>query len=428
MPSIILPSRWRRQPPYPVEIASNNVYGRFCSGAFLPGGVSFYSARGGRAGVIPVTSMGSPVRSVGRAGLQVGCPTVSDYVALPNTAGLLVKSTRPHTIQFVGAVPDEHISLFSLNIGTSYALNLFATSYSGHATFALSDAGSFARINFGPEGAPDPRIGIYTIGFDGTNYKDATYVPIDCGSKTILEAAGGIAGQVTNANRFFDPSYGFFGGGFRAALFSFFDGAYLVDTDLAVNPWQIFTPRRRVLYFETAGGGPTTVTLGQPTETDIAQAITSVPGTLTVPLGQTAETDSAQAVTAISGATIVTLGQTLETDSAQSIIFVPGAISVALGQAAETDFAQTITPTIGATVVNIGLVTEIDTAQAIAFVPGAISVAVGQAAETDLAQVITAFSPGETTLTAADLARARSTGGQQQTSARSNTQTNRRQP
>lgn len=213
-------------------------------------------------------------------------------------------------------------------------------------------------------------------------------------------------------------------------------------------PSTLATPRR-VLYFETAGGGPTTVTLGQTTETDTAQAITFVPGALAVSLGQAAETDSAQAitavlgavsiaisqasetdsaqaiafvpgaisialgqaaetdsaqaVTAISGATIATLGQALETDSAQSIIFVPGAISVVLGQAAETDTAQTIAPTIGATVVNIGLVTEIDTAQAIAFVPGAISVAVGQAAETNLAQAITAFYPGETTLTAADL-------------------------
>lgn len=398
MPSIILPSRWRQQPNYPVQLRAGGL-GAGVHAAVLPIGGALVDLA--RRQVIS-TTFNSPDIIQAAGGRQA---RVDSY----NEAWESPFSTTPGAMSlgwlgdFLGAATDAGgvfgVTHSSDSGAVPYIANTLKRSDSGGLYYQFNNAGSYNQVFQSSVGTSGRKslVGTCTSGaqqvyVDGVAGVSASYsgaIQFGSGSRLFVGEDYRLASRNGNVGMFLGVVWG------RALsqqeVLAFYRAPY----------GELFVPHRRVLYFETAGGS--TVALGQAAETDTAQAITFVPGAISVPLGQAAETDTAQAVTVISGVTTVTLGQALEIDSAQSIIFVPGAISVALGQAAETDTAQTITPTIGATVVNIGLVTEIDTSQAITFVPGAINVAVGQAAETDLAQTITASVPGETTLTAADL-------------------------
>lgn len=119
-----------------------------------------------------------------------------------------------------------------------------------------------------------------------------------------------------------------------------------------------------------------TVTLGQATETDTAQAVTRLK---TLAIGQATETDAAQAVTRVKART---LGQASETDEAQPVAVVEPTITVEVGQASETDTAQALARL---KTLIVGQVSETDAAQAVGRLK---TLAIGQAAETDLAQAI----------------------------------------
>lgn len=131
--------------------------------------------------------------------------------------------------------------------------------------------------------------------------------------------------------------------------------------------------------------------IGQPTETDAAQALTVV---RTLAIGQAAETDSAQALASRQARTVGQpaeadaaqplaaqqargVAQALETDSAQALTISTAKV---LGQAAETDAAQALLARQQRT---LGQPAETDTAQVLAVsLPGTL----GQAAEADSAQ------------------------------------------
>lgn len=118
-----------------------------------------------------------------------------------------------------------------------------------------------------------------------------------------------------------------------------------------------------------------TLALGQASETDLAQGITPFKS---YGVGQCAETDAAQPITSRK---VKAVGQASETDLAQAIVRI---IAVALAQAGETDLAQAIT---ASKVKALGQASETDTAQAIAVV-GQIIGTINQALETDAAQSI----------------------------------------
>ncbi len=82
------------------------------------------------------------------------------------------------------------------------------------------------------------------------------------------------------------------------------------------------------------------ISVGQATETNIAQAITVIVGGVTVAMGQAIETDLAQSITVLSQITIV-VGQATETDLAQVVAPVSGQV-ITVGQAVETDLAQAV--------------------------------------------------------------------------------------
>lgn len=95
------------------------------------------------------------------------------------------------------------------------------------------------------------------------------------------------------------------------------------------------------------------VVVGQPSETDLSQAIT-VSKTFT--LGQATETDAAQAVTTFNAFPV---GQALETELAQAITVVGGGDTIPVGQVLGTDLAQ---PIIWKQIRLVGLVLESDEA------------------------------------------------------------------
>lgn len=120
--------------------------------------------------------------------------------------------------------------------------------------------------------------------------------------------------------------------------------------------------------------GGITQAVGQVTETDIAQPVSSAKAKT---LGLATEADAAQAVTS---AKTKTLGLATETDAAQP---VTTAKARTIGQPTETDAALALT---AAKVKTIGLATETDLAQP---VTAGDATPVGQAVETDQALAIT---------------------------------------
>lgn len=122
-------------------------------------------------------------------------------------------------------------------------------------------------------------------------------------------------------------------------------------------------------------GGPSTIAIGQPAETDTAQPFTA---RQLRAIGQPAETDTAQPFTLVQSRTI---GQPSETDTAQAFAQTQAR---AIGQALETDSAQPFSQT---TAVAIGQPAETDTAQPFAQQQAR---AIGQAVETDSAQPLAA--------------------------------------
>lgn len=147
--------------------------------------------------------------------------------------------------------------------------------------------------------------------------------------------------------------------------------------------------------FSVAAGGGFTVTVNQASETDTAQAVSSLK---VAELGQNSETDTAQTISAIK---LVEVGQVIETDTSQAIAVAKSAAvaqvtesdtsqaisilkTLSVEQVSETDISQAVTAYKSQVV---GQATEIDTVQAVAILK---TVAVGQVTETDTAQVITA--------------------------------------
>lgn len=187
-------------------------------------------------------------------------------------------------------------------------------------------------------------------------------------------------------------------------------GTFTIST--ATNNWVA----RTIAIRPAAAGGPTTVNLGIPVETNTALAIallkkvavgiaesleSALPLAIRklIPLGQPVETDTAlplavtkrvvlgQAVEsdtplAISVVKSVSLGVAIETSTALPLTATK---SVALGIAVETDAALTLTATSG-TVVNLGLAIETSTALPLTVTK---DVALGIAVETSTAPGLT---------------------------------------
>lgn len=128
--------------------------------------------------------------------------------------------------------------------------------------------------------------------------------------------------------------------------------------EVAVYP-SALSAARIAAHYDAGTAGPTTVTGGQATETDTAQAGSTTVGAV-VSGGQAVETDAAQGGTTQQG-TVEQGGQATETDTAQGGLTTVGAV-VQGGQASETDTAQAGTTSAGVTIPG-SQAAETDTAQ-----------------------------------------------------------------
>ncbi len=137
------------------------------------------------------------------------------------------------------------------------------------------------------------------------------------------------------------------GGFFEGQILEFgFYSAELTGTD--------FTDLKDYLddrYFNTGS----TVAVGQATETDTGQAVTSEKQR---DVGQAIETDTGQTVSPVTAATVA-VGQATETDTGQAVDITK---TVGVGQASETDTGQAVTSNAPSTVA-VGQSSETDTGQ-----------------------------------------------------------------
>ena len=154
-------------------------------------------------------------------------------------------------------------------------------------------------------------------------------------------------------------------------------------------PWRIISPTVIV-----PAAGALSAVLGQPSETDTAQAVARIK---LRSVGQATGTDTARPVTAVRSRG---LGLTAETDAAQAVARAKARL---LGQATGSDVAQTVTRLKTRVV---GQTVESDTAQPV--VAGG-AVLIGQPAEADLAQGA-ARAKAAVVAQAAETATARTTG------------------
>jgi hypothetical protein len=157
---------------------------------------------------------------------------------------------------------------------------------------------------------------------------------------------------------------------------------------------QALTPAEITrLYSAATAASEQTVAVGQVTETDAPQSVSSSFGSLTKQLGISSESDVAQAITATfsSPAQSISVGQATEIDTTQTVTTGFGSLSIQIGQPTETDTSQAIALSlgIGSQIISVGQVTETDTTQGISPSLGSLSVQIGQATETDTAQDVT---------------------------------------
>jgi hypothetical protein len=137
-------------------------------------------------------------------------------------------------------------------------------------------------------------------------------------------------------------------------------------------------------------------TVGQATETDLAQSFTVSVGAVSVEAGLASEADTAQSITATFGGNSVSVGQVTETDTSQSISPSLGAVSVSLGLVTETDTAFEISASIAGT--ELGLPTETDEAFSITPSLAGEAVQVETAYEVDFAIEVSVLGGSNTTI------------------------------
>lgn len=246
MPSIILPSRWTRQPRYRVEIDGNNQLSRGLAGLWLP------TANTNLVNNVALTvKNGGPVREGGPEGVA----WANHGLALNGTAspglstGIYTTGETALTIYALFSSDDDPSST---GYGAPFQSEDFGFSFHhANATFrnVIQAGQTWVTVKY-----PTPSAG-QTLSWCGvldgsllSAYSSGGFVGSAAASTTprireylILSRAG---------------DYNFNGKGY---LFAVWPRAlqYSEAIELTRNPWQIFKPHRRVRYFDVPSGGPT---------------------------------------------------------------------------------------------------------------------------------------------------------------------------
>lgn len=211
----------------------------------------------------------------------------------------------------------------------------------------------------------------YTIGIDMPPGSGTAYMYIN----GVLVASASKTGVIVNGTA--ELQFGALGSGVAARYWDGYIGPaafwskQLPNTqELTVSPWAVLEDKETPVWFSAATGS---VTLGQATETDTAQALSSSKVTT---LGGTTGTDNAQALSVSKSVTAGTAtssdaAQTLTSSKNTTVSVVSGtdaaqalqvSKSVTIGTVTDTSTAQALTTGGG---VNLGTVTDTSTAQAL---------------------------------------------------------------
>ena len=250
MASIIIPGRWQSQPPYPVEI--NTAVG--VSGAFTPA----------LRGLFPTTS-GSPSLAAGRFGAELRSSSNNAAVRRAAEPALLTPAASVMWVgTFYGAATTDGC------LGGLTHNNTNASPYVGIELKRLKPVGGADNIyltwnnsstfNYCGDGASQNTTGEFVvIGSVKSGSQFILIKNLTTGAETYVttSVSGNIGygtaprfevGDSLSASR--HPNAGC---ALLAAFNTAIDEAFA--RDLAQNPWQIFRPQKRVLYFDAGGGG-----------------------------------------------------------------------------------------------------------------------------------------------------------------------------
>lgn len=299
MASLILPSRWRSQPQYPVEVS--NEWANDLKNVFTPSGIVL--AYGANSTKKPYSNGVGFTSSSAGAGVQVSTSRI--IAGLDNSTAFAAysrdgattatgsgrafycersESTQIFKFGIKNFSPVTEVS-FTFRNSSSQLINS-ATSATINASLALNTAALVTK------GSASRTIYADGVGNENTtNYANSFTAANDCR----------ICGDAV------DPASFYNGGVFYIALWGRSLSAEEIK-ELSKNPWQIFRPQKRVLYFDVANGGGVTGTISATWE----NFTSSITGTTTV-VGAISQTLS-NFTSSIDGypVTTGTIAQTLE--------------------------------------------------------------------------------------------------------------------
>lgn len=334
-------------------------------------------------------------------------PSFSVACALVDSTATDMHSATAYWIADAGGTVTPRLVLDSAR---SYrALKAFSVTPASGKTWSLGNVASNASISGGSSNAPSSgaaaatgpgvafgSFGIYssltlTPGAGWTQPAEFNSASFVCAEYQIVGAAGSLTADGTlSGSPHWIAMLAIFnevdsGGGGPGPI------GQVTETDVAM-PFEVVDPSQvgDLLYFgdtagneSSAGGsrlvggfpgaGASTLTVGQPSESDSAQPMGR---SQLRSLGQASETDSAQPLAAVR---TLAIGQPSESDTALPLAQIQAR---SIGQAIETDAAQ---PFAGLQLKSIGQVAETDSAEPFALSTAKIA---GQASETDNAQAL----------------------------------------
>ena len=262
MSTIILPSRWRRQPSALVGIDSGNALAQGLVGAWLPIGQHLHDATG-RVGQLTGTATTPVGTALGLAhnfaSAKAENTAQTAITNLPMTLSAFVYTNRTSGV-------DQRILTVSTGTTANDVLGIRVVGATGkfdaqHYDGATQSSASIAAT----AGAWVHVVGVFS----------------GLGANARMIYAAGVAGTSDDGNSTVSPSgidrasigYAPWGGG----TWEYFDGQILapmiwnralsVDEirEVRRNPWQVFKKSARILYFPSAGGGATITGSGTPT-------------------------------------------------------------------------------------------------------------------------------------------------------------------
>lgn len=371
MSSIILPGRWHRQPQGEVELdRSAPMGGQDWAAVLLPGNTLFGSAN-------PVgTYLTNTTLSANASGVvihQSGTAANSGFTFGANTGLMLSTSSGFAVAQNLSGTATVPIYTTSFGVSTGgkgFYLDLYqnkvrivkadtALILQSSNTVALNDIANIAWSYNHITGRA--RIALNGIVTSGTS------------AQTLAHQAACIGGYWTNSAAGTNPT--------KVSAFGISPNECLSDAQLeniSRNPWQIFKPRRRVLYFDVASGGAATLTPGLLTNSQTFYAPTVTPGAVALTPAMYSNTSTFYSATVTQGgaAQELTPGLFSNVNTFYAPTVTPGSVTLttSLFSNGQAFYSPSVTVEGGPQTLTPSLVANTSTFYSPTVTPGAVTI------------------------------------------------------